>query len=140
MTFGVLYAIFSYFWAIFGVGIRFKYFWDVKLWRLWTFWFLKVHTYFFFILPFFGIFWAIFWFYGAIFWFFKAIWGYFWGWSSITFFGPTNVDYRFLFWKYSPIILFLIQPYMGPFIHYFGPSVLFLGLGQIKKPSRQLLT
>jgi len=27
-----------------------------------------------------------------------------------TFLEPTNVDYQFLFWKYSPIFLFLIRP------------------------------
>ena len=35
--------------------------------------------------------------------------------GSKTFLEPTNVDYQFLFWKYSPIFLFLIRPNFGPF-------------------------
>ena len=35
--------------------------------------------------------------------------------GSKTVLEPTNVDYQFLFWKYSPIFLFLIRPNFGPF-------------------------
>ena len=54
--------------------------------------------------------------------------------GSKTFLEPANVDYQFLFWKYSPIFLFLIQPNVGPFCtfwaplgYFFGPLGLFLG-------------
>ena len=49
--------------------------------------------------------------------------------GSNTFLEPTNVDYQFLFWKYSPIFLFSIWPNFGPFCNFLGPSGLFLGLG-----------
>ena len=40
--------------------------------------------------------------------------------GSKTFLEPTNVDYQFLFWKYSPIFLFFIRPNFGPFFAFFG--------------------
>ena len=45
---------------------------------------------------------------------------------------PTNVGNQFLFWKCSPIFLFLIWPNLGPFF-FLGPSGLFLGLGSGSK-------
>ena len=55
--------------------------------------------------------------------------------------GPTYVDNYLSFWKYSPIFLFLIQPHLGPLLHFFGPLGLFLlalwsfscGQGQVQK-------
>ena len=43
--------------------------------------------------------------------------GLFWASRSVskTFLELTNVDYKFLFGKYSPIFLFLIRPNFGPF-------------------------
>ena len=49
--------------------------------------------------------------------------------DSKTFLELTNVDYQFLFWKYSPIFWFFIRPNFGPFLHFLGSSGLFLGLG-----------
>ena len=46
---------------------------------------------------------------------------------------PTDVDYQFLFLKCSPIFLFLILPYLGPFLHFLVPSGLFLGVGSGSK-------
>ena len=59
---------------------------------------------------------------------------------------PTNVDYQFLFLKYSPIFLFLIWPNFGPFA-LFGPfGVIFFlarwgffwGSGQAQKHFQNL--
>ena len=47
-----------------------------------------------------------------------------------TFSEPTKVDYQFLFWKCSPIFLFLIWPNLGLFfLHVLGPLGLFFGVG-----------
>ena len=35
--------------------------------------------------------------------------------GSKTFLEPTIIDYKFLFWKYNPIFLFLMRPNFGPF-------------------------
>ena len=48
--------------------------------------------------------------------------------GSNTFLEPSNVDYQFWFWKYSPIFLILLRPNLGPFFALFGPLGLFLGL------------
>ena len=53
--------------------------------------------------------------------------------GSKIFLEPSNVDYQFLFWKYSPIFLFSIRPNFGPFLNLFGPSGLFFGLGSCSK-------
>ena len=54
--------------------------------------------------------------------------GAFWGvWVKFkNFLGPTYVDNYLSFWKYSPIFLFLIQPHLGPLLHFLGPSGLFV--------------
>ena len=44
---------------------------------------------------------------------------------------PTNIDYQFWFWKYSPIFLFLIRPNLGPFLLFQGFFGLFLGWGHV---------
>ena len=46
--------------------------------------------------------------------------GIFWGSrsGSKTLLEPTNVDDQFLFWKYSPIFLYLILPHFGPLLHF----------------------
>ena len=68
------------------------------------------------LLHFFGPFWVI----------FLVLWGYFWGRGQVQkILEPTNVDFQVLFWKYSPIFLFLIQPNFGSFCHFLP----FLGLG-----------
>ena len=43
--------------------------------------------------------------------------------------GTPTVDYQFWFWTYSPIFLFSIRPYLGPFWTFLGPLGLLLGLG-----------
>ena len=49
-----------------------------------------------------------------------------------TFLEPTNVDYQFLFWKYSPIFLFLIRPNFGPFCTFWAlRGYFFLPFGAI---------
>ena len=58
-----------------------------------------------------------------------------------TFLEPTNVDYQFLFWKYSPIFLFLIRPKFWPFftfsalrmVFFFACWGYFWGRGQVQK-------
>ena len=40
--------------------------------------------------------------------------------GSRTFLEPTNIDYQFLFWKYSPILLFSFRPNFGRFWIFFG--------------------
>ena len=50
-----------------------------------------------------------------------------------TFLEPKNFDYQFLFWKYSPIILFLIRPNSGPFSTFWAFRGYFWGWGQVPK-------
>ena len=67
--------------------------------------------------------------------------------GSKTFLEPTNVDHQFLFWKYSPIFLFLIWPNFGPFCTFWafrGYFILarwgyFWGRGQVQKHFWNLL-
>ena len=49
--------------------------------------------------------------------------------GSKTFLEPTNVDYQFLFWKYSPIFWFFIRPNFGPFFAFFGLFGAIFGVG-----------
>ena len=50
--------------------------------------------------------------------------------DSKTILKPTNVDYQFLFWKYSPIFLFLIRPNFGPFCTFWAlRGIFFCPLG-----------
>ena len=53
--------------------------------------------------------------------------------GSKFFLESTNVDYQFLFWKYSPIFLFSIRPNFGLFWNFLGPLGLFLGSGSDSK-------
>ena len=41
------------------------------------------------------------------------------------FLGHTNVDYKFWFWKYSPIFAFLILALFDPWVAIFGLGVMF---------------
>ena len=47
--------------------------------------------------------------------------------GSKTFLEPTNVEYQFLFWKYSHIFWFLIRPNFGPFFYFLSPSGFLFG-------------
>ena len=53
--------------------------------------------------------------------------------GSKTFLGPTNEDYQFLFWKYSPIFLFFIRKKFGPFCTFWVLRGYFWGWGQVQK-------
>ena len=64
---------------------------------------------------------------------FFGAFGLFLGVRIKTFLEPNNVDYQFLFWKYSPIFLFSIRPNFGLFWNFLGPLGLFLGLGSGSK-------
>ena len=46
-----------------------------------------------------------------------------------NFFGPSYEDNQLSFLKYSPILLFLIQPLLGPLLQFFGPAGLFWFFG-----------
>ena len=55
---------------------------------------------------------------------FLALFGPFWSCFGVgvmfkNFLGPTYVNNQLWFWKYSPILLFLIQPHFGPLLHFF---------------------
>ena len=45
--------------------------------------------------------------------------------SLKTFLRHTNVEYQLWFFKYSPIVLYLIPPHLDPFFAFLGPSELF---------------
>ena len=63
-----------------------------------------------------------------------ALFGPYWsmfglGSGSKTFFGPTHIDYQFCFWKLSAIFSLLLQPNLGPFLPFWGPTGLFMKFG-----------
>ena len=60
--------------------------------------------------------------------------------DSKIFLEPTNVDYHFLFWKYSTIFLFFIGPNFGPFSTFWALWGYFWGGGQVQKLFWDLLT
>ena len=53
--------------------------------------------------------------------------------GSKTFLELTNVDYQFLFWKYSHIFLFKFRPNLGPFYTFRALRGYFWGWGQVQK-------
>ena len=44
-------------------------------------------------------------------------------------FGPTHIDYQVCFWKLSAIFSLLLQPHLGPFLPFWGPTGLFIKFG-----------
>ena len=123
----------------FEVGVRFKTFLE-RIYVDNQLWFWKYSPIFLFsislhfgpLLHFLGLFGAILWSFGAILWPFETIIGggvrfktNFWNlpMKSINFgFGSTALSF-----------LFLIRPNLGPFLHFWGLSGLFLGLGSGSK-------
>ena len=110
---------------------------SLKVWLGWLggcpiFYLFLICPYFGPLLHFFGPFWVIFWSMGL---FLGSRSG------SKTFFELTNVDYQFLFWKYSPIFWFFIRPKVGPFFCIFWAlQGYFWGWGQVQKLFWDLLT
>ena len=111
-TIGAFFPLFGPFGAIFWLGVKFIKCLGTYLCRQSTL-VLEILPYLFVFTS--AKFWA--------FLHFLGLWGLFLGLrsSSKTFLQTTNIDYQFLFWKYSPIFLFLIRQQLGPFLHFFGP-------------------
>ena len=131
-------AIFGWFVAIFGVGVRFKAFFEPKnvdynffllKWNQLRFWrtalsFCFIGTHFGPLLHFFVPFRAI----------FLTRWSYFWGHCQVQklFWSLPILTISFSFGS-TGLYFFLIQPNLGPFLHFLGLSGLFLGLGSGSK-------
>ena len=133
-----LFALFGPFGAIFGVGVRFKNIFGTYQCRLSIF-VSEVQPYLFIFNS--AKFWAFLHFLGPSGLFFGLL-GLFLGSRSGSkiFLEPTNVDYQFLFWKYSPIFLFFIRPNFGPFCTFWALRGYFWGWGQVQKLFWDLLT
>ena len=111
--------------AGFGVPVKFKNFFGTYLCKQLTL-VLEVQTYLFVFdsatcLASFALFWALL--------------GYFWSPDQVinTLLEPTNVGYQFLFWKCTPIFLFLIWPNFVFFWHFLALRGYFWGYGQFRK-------
>ena len=74
-----------------------------------------------------------------------ALFGPYWsmfglGSGSKTFFRPTHIDYQLCFWKLSAIFSLLLQPHLGPFLPFWGPTGQFMKFGSDSKKILGLLT
>ena len=128
-----LFTLFSPFEAIFEVGVRFKNFFGTYLCRESTLLLWSTALSFCF---YFGNIWSIFCtFLGPRGYFFGSLGLFLWsGAGSKNFLEPTYIDDQLWFWKYNPpIFLFLIQPNVGPFLHFLDLSVPFLRWGSSSK-------
>ena len=125
--------------AIFCIEVRFKNIFGTHLCRLYIF-VLEVQPYLFVFIS--AKFWAFLHFLGSTVIFFFDLLGLFLESRSGSkiFLEPSNVDYKFLFWKYSPIFLFFIGPILGLFCTFWALRGYFWSWGQVQKLFWDLLT
>ena len=126
-TIGVFFALFGPYEDILRARVRLKKFFGTYLCRQTTL-VLKVQTYLLFYFDhILGLHCTFLGPSRSFFWSLRAIFGS--GSGSKICLEPTNIHYQFLFWKCSPIFLFLNMQNLWPFLHFLGPLGLFLGLG-----------